>query len=92
MVLVQRFGKLDLFVTMTRNPEWEEIQEQLQLGQRPRDRLDLTSRVFREKLQDLKDQLFKRRSLGKLQPMSMPLSTKKGVCHMTHANHTQVRV
>ncbi|XP_020243540.1 uncharacterized protein LOC109821791 [Asparagus officinalis] len=66
MSLVQRFGKPDLFITMTCNPEWEEIIEQLHPGQSHNDRPDLTSRIFRAKLQDLKDQLFKKEIFGKV--------------------------
>ncbi|XP_012841137.1 PREDICTED: uncharacterized protein LOC105961450 [Erythranthe guttata] len=46
--------------------EWAEIQENLYPGQKAQDRPDLTSRVFRAKLQDLKDQLFKKEILGKV--------------------------
>lgn len=66
LALVQRFGKPDLFITMTCNPEWKEIQEQLYPGQRAQDRPDLTARIFRGKLQDLKDQLFKKEIFGKV--------------------------
>ncbi|XP_020266488.1 uncharacterized protein LOC109841977 [Asparagus officinalis] len=66
MSLVQRFGKPDFFITMTCNPEWEEITEELHPGQTHNDRPDLTSRIFRAKLQDLKDQLFKKEIFGKV--------------------------
>jgi hypothetical protein len=46
MALVQRFGKPDLFITMTCNPEWKEIKEELKEGQSAQDRPLLTSRVF----------------------------------------------
>ncbi|KAM3232829.1 hypothetical protein P3L10_018188 [Capsicum annuum] len=58
MALVQYFGKPDLFITMTCNPDWPEIQENLIEGQLAQDRPDLVTRVFRSKLQDLKDQIF----------------------------------
>lgn len=66
LALVQRFGKPDLFITMTCNPEWKEIQDMLYNGQKAQDRPDLTSRIFRAKLQDLKDQLFKKEIFGKV--------------------------
>ncbi|XP_020262380.1 uncharacterized protein LOC109838340 [Asparagus officinalis] len=66
MSLVQQFGKPDIFITMTCNPEWEEITEELHPGQTHNDRPDLTSRIFRGKLQDLKDQLFKKEIFGKV--------------------------
>ncbi|XP_075096268.1 uncharacterized protein LOC107806316 [Nicotiana tabacum] len=64
MALVQRFGKPDLFITMTCNPDWVEIQENLCEGQLAQDRPDLVTRVFRAKLQDLKDQIFKKKIFG----------------------------
>ncbi|XP_043694170.1 uncharacterized protein LOC122644840 [Telopea speciosissima] len=47
IALVQRFGKPDLFITMTCNTEWFEIQEELEPGQVPQDRPDLTARVVK---------------------------------------------
>ncbi|KAL3531639.1 hypothetical protein ACH5RR_005160 [Cinchona calisaya] len=66
MALVQKFGKPDIFLTMNCNPKWDEIQKNLHKGQLPQDRPDLTSRVFRAKLEDLKDQLFKKEIFGKV--------------------------
>lgn len=39
-------GKPDLFITMTCNLHWKEIQENLLNGQQPSDRPDLIARVF----------------------------------------------
>nr|GEY96465.1 uncharacterized protein [Tanacetum cinerariifolium] len=64
MTLVQDEGKPDIFLTMTCNPNWPEIQTELFPGQDAPDRPDLVLRVFRAKLEDLKDQLFKRHVLG----------------------------
>ncbi|KAJ1684991.1 hypothetical protein LUZ63_016381 [Rhynchospora breviuscula] len=58
MALVQRFGKPDIFLTMTCNPEWDEIRNELLPGQTAQDWPDLTARVFRAKLEDLKKYLF----------------------------------
>ena len=49
---------------MTCNPDWVEIQKQLCPGKLPQDRPDLVIRVFREKLQDLKDQILKKEIFG----------------------------
>lgn len=46
MGIVRKFGKPDLFITMTFNPNWREIRENLFPGQQPSDRSDLTARVF----------------------------------------------
>jgi hypothetical protein len=66
MALVQKYGKPDIFLTMTCNPNWEEIIRELEPGQTPQDRPDLIVRVFRAKLEDLKKQLFKKHILGKV--------------------------
>ncbi|KAI5664376.1 hypothetical protein M9H77_23699 [Catharanthus roseus] len=61
---------------------WKEIQEQLQPGQRPQDRPDLTSRVFRAKLQDLKYQLFKKEIFGKVAARVYVIEyQKRGLSH-----------
>ena len=64
MTLVSRFGKPDFFVTMTCNPEWPEIKGLLKKLQTPQDRPDIVARVFRAKLQDLKEQLFTKNLFG----------------------------
>ncbi|XP_044005460.1 uncharacterized protein LOC122850368 [Aphidius gifuensis] len=53
MAIVQKFGKPDLFVTMTCNPNWREIQENLLPGQTASDRPDIVSRVFNIKKDEL---------------------------------------
>jgi hypothetical protein len=60
MALVRRFGKPDIFLTMTCNPNWDEIKCELYPGQTPQDHPDLVVRVFRAKLQELKDRLLKK--------------------------------
>mgnify|MGYP005831045095 FL=1 len=60
MALVQRFGKPDLFLTMTCNPSWEEITKELGPGQLAQDWPDLVARVFKAKLEDLKNLIFKK--------------------------------
>ncbi|KAL5730336.1 DNA helicase [Ranunculus cassubicifolius] len=55
MALVQKYGKPDLFITMTCNPGWKEIEAKLHPGESPQDRPDLTTRVFRAKCEELKN-------------------------------------
>ncbi|GJZ02049.1 hypothetical protein Tco_0520010 [Tanacetum coccineum] len=55
---VQDAGKPDIFLTMTCNPNWPEIVENLYEGQTAQDRPDLVARVFNAKLEYLKHQLF----------------------------------
>jgi hypothetical protein len=64
MTLVQKFGKPDIFLTMTCNPEWDEITAELFPGQTAQDRPDLTTRVFRAKLEQLKKMIIKRGFFG----------------------------
>nr|XP_025879297.1 uncharacterized protein LOC107280177 isoform X2 [Oryza sativa Japonica Group] len=66
MALVQKYGKPNVFLTMTSNPKWDEITRELDPGQTPQDRPDLVVRVFRAKLEDLKKQLFEKHILGKV--------------------------
>ncbi len=51
MTLVRKLGSPDLFVTVTCNPQWPEIQEALLPGQKATDRIDLVTRVWKLKLQ-----------------------------------------
>ncbi|KAL5647568.1 hypothetical protein ACJX0J_041923, partial [Zea mays] len=66
MALVRKFGKPDIFLTMTCNPNWDEIRMELLPGQTPQDRSDLVVRVFHAKLQELKHRLTKHDILGKV--------------------------
>jgi hypothetical protein len=54
MALVRKFGKPDLFITMTCNPNWDEILEALLPGQQAADRPDIVARVWNEKLKEVK--------------------------------------
>ena len=53
IALYQRFGHSHLFITMTCNPKWCEIQDQLNPGETALDRPDLVARVFKLKKQQL---------------------------------------
>ncbi|XP_042958175.1 uncharacterized protein LOC122293757 [Carya illinoinensis] len=66
MALVQRYGKPDIFLTMTCNPNWQEISNELRLHKESQNRPDLVARVFRAKLEELKDRLFKQQIFGKV--------------------------
>jgi hypothetical protein len=64
MALVKKFGKPDLFITMTCNPNWPEILHELRPGEEANDRPDLTSRVFNMKLNALFKNLLQNGVLG----------------------------
>jgi hypothetical protein len=53
MCLITHFGKSDLFVTFTANPNWEKVIAALFKGQIVINRPDIIVRVFRAKLKDL---------------------------------------
>ena len=50
MALVRKFGKPDLFITMTMDPKCEEVTKEPEPGQTPYDRPDILCRVFDIKL------------------------------------------
>ena len=64
MAIVHIYGKPDIFLTMTCNPKWEEISNELLPGQTAQDRPDIVARVFYGKLEAMKDILFKKHILG----------------------------
>ncbi|XP_051165645.1 uncharacterized protein LOC127284299 [Leptopilina boulardi] len=53
MAIVARHGKPDLFITMTCNPNWKEIKENLLPHQTAADRPDIVTRVFALKVKHL---------------------------------------
>ena len=50
MAIAREFGPASYFITVTANPQWQEIQSALLLGQAANDRPDLVVRVFHKKL------------------------------------------
>ncbi|XP_074603972.1 uncharacterized protein LOC141857378 [Brevipalpus obovatus] len=58
MAIVKEYGKPDLFITFTCNPNWPEIKQELHPGQYPTDRPDLICRVFKLKIDEfMKDMI-----------------------------------
>jgi len=53
MTYVKNYGKPDLFITVTCNPNWEEIKTNLYPNAQPQDRYDIVNRVFHLKIQKL---------------------------------------
>ncbi|VDP42082.1 unnamed protein product [Heligmosomoides polygyrus] len=53
MTIVSKYGKPDIFLTFTCNPNWKEIQNNLEHGQCAADRPDLVARVFNLKVKAL---------------------------------------
>lgn len=66
MAIVQKYGKPDILLTMTCNPAWEEIANELLPGQTSQDRPDLLTRIFRAKYELLKKDIYNTGVLGKV--------------------------
>ena len=64
MAILRNYGKPDFFITMTCNPKWSEIVENLEEGQSLEFRPDLVARVFKLKLEALMDDIGKKHVLG----------------------------
>jgi hypothetical protein len=59
-------GSPSYFITMTCNPKWKEIQQELKPEQTASDRPDLFARVFQQKLKYLLDDLVKEKVFGEI--------------------------
>ncbi|KAL5542818.1 hypothetical protein UlMin_010528 [Ulmus minor] len=55
---------LIFFLTIICNPNWSEIKEELEPYEEPQNRPDLVARIFRAKLEELKDEIFKKQIFG----------------------------
>ena len=65
MAVVRKFGPPTFFLTVTCNSKWREISEALFAGQKPHDRPEIASRVFKQKLNQIMDDLYKYGVLGR---------------------------
>ncbi|XP_065658166.1 uncharacterized protein LOC136082673 [Hydra vulgaris] len=66
MAIIKKYGKPDLFITFTCNSKWREITENLYPGQTANDKPDLVTRVFKLKLNNLLNDIFKHGVLDKV--------------------------
>ncbi|XP_074303199.1 uncharacterized protein LOC141637624 [Silene latifolia] len=64
MSMVQRYGKPDIFLTMTCNPRWPEIEHELLPFEEAQNRPDLVTRVFRAKLIEVKKEIVEKKLFG----------------------------
>ena len=64
MAIVRKYGKPDLFITFTCNPEWIEIKEAIG-NQSTWERPDIIDRVFHMKLNELIKDILQRQIIGK---------------------------
>jgi hypothetical protein len=64
MAIARYYGQVDLFMTVTTNPQWPEITRELLPGQTSYDRPDLVSRVFQMKKTAIIDFIYKHGIFG----------------------------
>ncbi|XP_031127552.1 uncharacterized protein LOC116029646 [Ipomoea triloba] len=82
MSLVQNFGKPDMFLTMTCNPNWPEIKGLLQYNDDAQNRPDLIARVFHAKRQELKNDITNKQFFGEVVAYTYVIEfQKRGLPH-----------
>jgi hypothetical protein len=82
MAIVRKYGKPDLFVTITCNPSWPEILAELKPNQSPQDIPDIVSRIFRLKLKVILDQIINKGILGKVNAHMYVIEFQKRVYNL----------
>lgn len=65
MAIVRYYRNVDIFMTVTTNPDWPEITRELFPGQYPSDRPDLIARVFQLKKQAIIRDIYKNGVFGR---------------------------
>ncbi|XP_055542911.1 uncharacterized protein LOC129728491 [Wyeomyia smithii] len=82
MTYVRKYGRPDLFITITCNPKWPEILRYLIPGQTSSDRHDITARVFRQKQKSLMDFIGKQSVFGEVRCWMYSIEwQKRGLPH-----------
>ena len=83
MAIVHFFQRVDLFITVTTNPRWPEITQELRPGETPYDRPDLVAQVFHLKKKAMLDDIIKNGVLGKVAAHVYTIEfQKRGLPHM----------
>jgi len=83
MAICREFHKPDLFITMTCNPKWSEIETELLPGQTAQDRPDLVARVFKLKMESFLDAVLKVQIYGEVAAhMAVVEWQKRGLPHL----------
>ncbi|XP_024878027.1 uncharacterized protein LOC112458567 [Temnothorax curvispinosus] len=82
LTYVRNYGRPDLFITFTCNPEWPEVKTELYPGQRPSERHDIVARVFHLKVQQLIKIITKKDIFGKVRCYMFSIEwQKRGLPH-----------
>ncbi|KAI7938124.1 hypothetical protein MJO28_015044 [Puccinia striiformis f. sp. tritici] len=83
MASVREFGPPSLFITMTANSIWDEMDKELKDHQEAADRPDLITRIFRLKLEDLITEVVKFKRLGSVASWVYTIEfQKRGLPHV----------
>ena len=83
MAIARYYRKVDIFLTMTANPNWEEITRELLPGQTSHDRPDIVTRVFQLKKEALLSEITKCGIFGKAAAHVDTIEfQKRGLPHM----------
>ena len=64
MSVVRVYGKPDLFITFTCNPNWPEITQELKANETPNDQPTLLARIFRLKLKEFLNDIIENKIFG----------------------------
>ena len=92
MAIVREFGKPDLFITFTLNPNTPEIQNELLEHQKANDRPDILVRVFNEKLKRFKEDIINKSVFGRVIAYVYTIEfQKRGLphCHLLLILHNE---
>ena len=82
MTYVRNYGRLDLFITFTCNPNWVEIKICLLTGQAQTDRHDITARVLKQKLKSMMELIVKHEIFGSVRCWMYSIEwQKRGLPH-----------
>jgi len=93
MAIARYFKKVDLFITMTANPNWSEITWELYPGQTSYNQPDIVARVFKMKKDEFIDDIYKKHIFGHVVAYVYVIEfQKRGLPHVhllliLHNNH-----
>jgi hypothetical protein len=83
MALVRKYGTPSLFITMTANPKWYEIDQEIPPGSNAVDHPTVTTRMFQLKSKELLHQLIKMGRLGRVVAFVLVIEfQKRGLPHL----------
>jgi hypothetical protein len=83
MALPRRFGKPDLFITMTANPNWDEIQQEIPQNSHWQHHPDIIARVFMIKVCSLMSDIKQREIFGPIAAIVWRVEwQKRGLPHL----------